>query len=185
MRRNSGSWQRRTAKADRCRLEPPAPHHVPGKRIPMRTGPWTLAAAVIGVAVGSVLLALPENPQNRQNLENLQNPQNLQNLQIPQLPQNTNRPDPQDPPKQPNPTPQRPVFRAGAVLVTVDAYPQHDGQIVEGLTPEDFEVFEDDKSQKVETFDFVRVEPARSEDERRDPNNVREANAQAADPRNR
>jgi VWFA-related protein len=80
---------------------------------------------------------------------------------------------------------QRPVFRAGAVLVTVDAYPQRDGQIVEGLTPADFDILEDGKPQKVETFDFVRVEPALTEEARRDPNTVGEANALAADPRNR
>jgi VWFA-related protein len=83
---------------------------------------------------------------------------------------------------QSGPTPQ---FRAGAVLVTVDAYPQQNGQIVEGLTPEDFEVLEDGKVQKVEAFDFVRIEPAVAEGARRDPNTVGEANALAADPKNR
>ena len=82
-------------------------------------------------------------------------------------------------------TGQRPVFRAGAVLVTVDAYPQKDGKIVEGLTPDDFEILEDGKPQKVEAFDFVRVEPALSDTARRDPNTVGEANTLAADPRNR
>ena len=78
-----------------------------------------------------------------------------------------------------------PVFRAGAVLVTVDAYPQKDGQIVEGLTADDFEILEDGKPQKVDAFDFVRVEPAMVESARRDPNSVGEANALAADPKNR
>src|SRR5437762_3373502 len=80
---------------------------------------------------------------------------------------------------------QRPVFRAGAVLVTVDAYPQKDGKIVEGLTRDDFEILEDGKPQKVDAFDFVRVEPALTESARRDPNTVGEANTLAADPRNR
>jgi len=82
-------------------------------------------------------------------------------------------------------TGQRPVFRAGAVLVTVDAYPQKDGKIVEGLTADDFEILEDGKPQKVDAFDFVRVEPALTDGARRDPNSVGEANTLAADPRNR
>ena len=78
-----------------------------------------------------------------------------------------------------------PTFRAGAVLVTVDAYPQKDGRTVEGLTAADFEVFEDGKPQKVENFEFVRIEPSLSESERVDPNNQRESLEQAADPHNR
>jgi len=78
-----------------------------------------------------------------------------------------------------------PQFRGGAVLVTVDAYPQEKGRIVEGLKAEDFEVFEDGKPQKVEAFDFVRVEPAPFEAARIDPKSIGEANAAAADPTNR
>jgi len=78
-----------------------------------------------------------------------------------------------------------PQFRGGAVLVTVDAYPQENGRIVEGLKAEDFEVFEDGKPQKVEAFDFVRVEPAPFEAARIDPKSIGEANAAAADPKNR
>ena len=80
---------------------------------------------------------------------------------------------------------QRPVFRAGASLVTVDVYPQRDGRVVDGLTAADFEVSEDGKPQKVESFEFVRVEPITSESQRRDPASVRDAIEQAADPRNR
>ena len=78
-----------------------------------------------------------------------------------------------------------PTFRAGAVLVTVDAYPQRDGRTVEGLTAADFEVLEDGKPQKIENFEFVRIEPSLSESERRDPNTQRESLDQAADPHNR
>jgi VWFA-related protein len=80
---------------------------------------------------------------------------------------------------------QPPTFRGGAVLVTVDAYPQQNGRIVEGLTPSDFDVTEDGKPQTVENLQFVRVEPTLTEESRRDPNTVDEANALAADPRNR
>src|SRR4051812_10955386 len=79
---------------------------------------------------------------------------------------------------------QTPTFRGSAVLVTVDAYPQQNGQIVEGLKPEDFDVFEDGKPKKVENFDFVRVEPALPA-ARVDPNTIGEARALAADPKNR
>ena len=80
---------------------------------------------------------------------------------------------------------QQPVFRAGSVLVTVDTYPQRDGRIVEGLTAADFEVLEDNKPQKIEEVEFVRVEPVMSEAARRDPNNQRDMIAQVTDPHNR
>jgi len=83
------------------------------------------------------------------------------------------------------PQQQRPVFRSGAVFVSVDAYPRRDGKIVEGLTKGDFEILEDGKPQSVEEFEFIRVEPFTPEAARRDPNTVEEANRQAADPHNR
>ena len=82
-------------------------------------------------------------------------------------------------------TPRQPVFRGGANFVLVDAYPQRDGRLVEGLTAADFDVREDGKSQQVEMFEFVRVEPSLSETTRRDPNTQREAEALVADPHNR
>jgi VWFA-related protein len=78
-----------------------------------------------------------------------------------------------------------PVFRGGAVLVTVDVYPRRDGRIVEGLTAADFEVFEDGTPQKLDNVEFVRVEPSLSESERRDPNTQAESLELAADPHNR
>jgi VWFA-related protein len=86
-------------------------------------------------------------------------------------------------PKNPQ-DPQRPIFRGGANLVLVDAYPRRDGRIVEGLTPADFEVTEDGTPQAIDQFEFVRVEPA-FEDERRDPNTQQEMLQQTADPHNR
>ena len=87
----------------------------------------------------------------------------------------------QTPPQQQRP----PVFRGEAVLVTVDAYPQRDGKIVEGLKAEDFQILEDGKPQAVENVEFVRVEPSLSESERRDPGSVSEMIRQASDPHNR
>src|SRR5262245_49191233 len=48
-----------------------------------------------------------------------------------------------------------PVFRVGAHLVTVDAYPTQGGKVMTGLTPDDFEVYEDGKPQKVENLEFI------------------------------
>ena len=86
---------------------------------------------------------------------------------------------------QSSPQQKPPVFRGGAALVTVDVYPQQDGKIVEGLKAADFEVLEDGKPQTVESAEFVRIEPALSDAERRDPNTQGEMLALAADPKNR
>jgi VWFA-related protein len=80
---------------------------------------------------------------------------------------------------------QRPVFRAGTVFVSVDAYPRRDGKVVEGLTKDDFEIFEDGKPQAVEAFEFIRVDPITPDADRRDPTSVEDGNRQAADPHNR
>lgn len=83
-----------------------------------------------------------------------------------------------------NPPGQAPTFRAGVNLVTVDAYPVRDGHVVEGLTTGDFEILEDGKPQKIETFEFVRIEPTPAAVQR-DPNTVGESLKLAADPHNR
>ena len=80
---------------------------------------------------------------------------------------------------------QLPVFRAGTVLVRVDTYPRKDGKIVEGLTKDDFQVFEDGKPQAVDGFEFIRIEPNTPEAEIRDPTSVADGERQAADPHNR
>ena len=82
------------------------------------------------------------------------------------------------------PDPQRPVFRAGAYFVTVDVYPLKDGRVLDGLTLEDFQVLEDGKPQKVESFEYVRVGPAVPENNS-DPNNQRDMLQRLADPRSR
>ena len=38
-------------------------------------------------------------------------------------------------------------------------YPSRDGRIVEGLTPADFEVYEDGRLQTIEDLQFIRIEP--------------------------
>src|SRR5262245_38457404 len=63
------------------------------------------------------------------------------------------------------PSGQRPVFRAGSILVSVDAYPRRDGRVIEGLTKNDFEVFEDgndrDLSIRACRLSHARGRPAR------------------------
>src|SRR4026209_1911678 len=90
----------------------------------------------------------------------------------------------QNPPPVP-PQGQQPVFRAGANFVLVDAYPQKDGRIVEGLKASDFQVFEDGKPQPIEKLEFVRVEGNLPESARRDPSGLNEMREIAADPHNR
>ena len=81
---------------------------------------------------------------------------------------------------------QRPVFRGGTHFIRVDAYPTTpDGKIVEGLKPEDFEIFEDGKPQAIESFDFIKFETFTPEAERRDPISQRAGFDMAADPRYR
>jgi VWFA-related protein len=80
---------------------------------------------------------------------------------------------------------QRPVFRGGASFVYLDVYPRRDGQVIEGLTKNDFEVTEDGKPQMIDTFQFIKYETAIPDAERRDPTSVADSERQAADPKNR
>jgi len=81
---------------------------------------------------------------------------------------------------------QRPVFRAGAHFVRVDAYPTtQDGKIVEGLKAEDFEILEDGKPQAIDSFDFIKFDTFTPESERRDPVSQQAGFDMAADPRYR
>ena len=54
--------------------------------------------------------------------------------------------------------PQQPVFRTGINFVRVDVIvTDDDGNLVTDLTADDFEVFEDDAPQTVETFEFFQI----------------------------
>jgi VWFA-related protein len=83
------------------------------------------------------------------------------------------------------PTPQNPIFRAGATLVAVDVYPTRDGHIVEGLTPADFQVDEDGKPQSVEFFEFLKFDAHPPGEDRRDPQTAEEGERLVADPHHR
>jgi VWFA-related protein len=77
------------------------------------------------------------------------------------------------------------VFRTQANFVRVDAYPTRNGQPVLDLKAEEFEVFEDDKPQKVETFEHVLISPAGPQSQRSEPNSIGASQQAIADPRNR
>jgi len=75
---------------------------------------------------------------------------------------------------------QLPRFRAGANLVRVDAYFTKDGAAVTDLKPEEVEVLEDDKPQKIETVELIQARGAVPSSQRVDPNNVQDMRDQAA-----
>jgi VWFA-related protein len=82
------------------------------------------------------------------------------------------------------PAASRQVFRAGANFVAVDAYPTRDGKIVDNLTRDDFQVFEDGKRQSIEQFEFVRGVPD-GPDAVPTPTRLEAAGRLAGDPRRR
>lgn len=92
-------------------------------------------------------------------------------------PPRAQQPVSQDPPP--------PVFRGGTTFVSVDVYPRREGEVIEGLRTDDFQVFEDGVAQKVESFEFIRIEANPVDSERRDPASQADGDRQASDPRNR
>jgi VWFA-related protein len=95
-----------------------------------------------------------------------------------QAPQEPAKQTPEQPPKPP------PRFRAATNLVRVDVYATKDGTPVQDLTAADFEVFEDNTPQKIDSFEHIVVTPAGSEPVV-EPSSVTRANELAADPRRR
>ena len=85
----------------------------------------------------------------------------------------------QDPPQQ------RPTFRVESNFVRVDAYPTRDGKPLFGLKAEDFEVFEDNKPQSIETFEHIVVSAAGPQTARIEPSSQRESLQAVSNPRNR
>jgi len=83
-------------------------------------------------------------------------------------------PDPQQ--AQPRP----PVFRGSAHYVRVDAHPTLGGEIIQGLTKDDFELFEDGKPQTISAAEFVTLDEP--DDARGSMLSARRAMELAADP---
>lgn len=82
----------------------------------------------------------------------------------------------------PAPQPPRPTFKAGADFIRVDVFATRDGTPIHDLQRDDFEVLEDGRPQKVETFEHVLVRAAGPQTSRVEPNTVRQSEALAADP---
>jgi VWFA-related protein len=95
------------------------------------------------------------------------------------LAQSGQTPQSQGPPQQP------PTFRSGTNLVRVDVYATKDGTPVQDLGAADFEVFEDNTPQKIESFEHIVVNPAGPDAGLIEPSSPSEANRLAADPRRR
>ena len=70
--------------------------------------------------------------------------------------------------------PELPRFRAGANLVRVDAYVSKDDLAITDLTAGDFELFEDDRPQRIENLEIVRARGPVPHSEQRDPTNTRD-----------
>lgn len=94
---------------------------------------------------------------------------------------------PQASPPQPpaQTTPQPPRFRGGTNLVRVDVFATKGGVPVQDLTAGDFELYEDNAAQKIDSFEHVVVQPAGPQSARVEPTSVAAANQLAADPRRR
>jgi len=76
---------------------------------------------------------------------------------------------------------QLPRFRAGANLVRVDAYVSLDGVAVTDLKPDDVQVFEDDKPQRLENLELIEARGPASQSQPSDSTNVRDMSQDAAD----
>lgn len=76
---------------------------------------------------------------------------------------------------------QLPRFRAGANLVRVDTYVSLNGVPLTDLKPEDIQVFEDDKPQRIEHLELIEARGPVPPSERTDPTNVRDMRQDADD----
>lgn len=79
------------------------------------------------------------------------------------------------------PEEQMPRFRAGTNLVRVDAYVSVDGVAVTDLKPEDIEIYEDDKLQRIENLELIEARAPIPQSERTNPTNVRDMRQEADD----
>ena len=72
------------------------------------------------------------------------------------------------------PAPQPPVFKTGINFVRVDAIiTDASGNTVADLKPEDFEIVEDGKAQKIETFKLVKLDGGAADARREAPIPIR------------
>jgi VWFA-related protein len=85
---------------------------------------------------------------------------------------------------QPPSSSQQPRFRGGTNMVRVDVFATKAGVPVQDLTAADFELVEDNRPQKIDSFEHVVITPA-TPGERVDPSSVTQAIQAAADPHRR
>jgi VWFA-related protein len=78
-----------------------------------------------------------------------------------------------------------PQFRTETNFVRVDVYATKDGVPVQDLKAEDFEVYEDNVPQAVESFEHIVIEPAGPQEALVEPSSPSQANQLAADPKRR
>ncbi len=80
---------------------------------------------------------------------------------------------------------QPPTFRSQANFVRVDAYPTRGGVPVLDLKADEFEILEDGKPQKVETFEHILVSPAGPQAQRSEPSSIDASQQLISNPKNR
>ena len=81
---------------------------------------------------------------------------------------------------QEKPPQELPRFRSGANLVRLDAYVSADGKAIADLTANDFEVLEDGRPQRIESFQLIRARASAPEAVRVEPASPDEARSMAA-----
>jgi len=132
----------------------------------MRRSFWRLAGVGLLTAAltGAAGRAQQPGPQDPVSAQTPPGQGNTGNPQEP--PDQRQRPDPQQPPDQQQPANQQPAnqqptptFRTGVNFVRVDAIvTDKDGKAVPNLTADDFEVTEQNRPQKIETFRLVSLD---------------------------
>jgi len=80
---------------------------------------------------------------------------------------------------------QPPRFRTEANYIRVDVYPTKNGEPVQDLRLEDFEVLENGTRQQVQAFEHIVISPAGPQSQRVEPSSVRQGEQMAGNPRSR
>src|SRR6478672_10528770 len=70
-----------------------------------------------------------------------------------------------------------PTFKAEANYIRVDVYPTLNGAPVTDLRREDFDVYDENALQTIDTFEHVTIRAAGPQEVRREPNTVAESRA--------
>jgi VWFA-related protein len=143
----------------------------------MRTVTTAGAALLLALGVAGQAQQPQSQPQRGQQLQQPagQQPQSQGQPQRGQQPQQPSEPQPPAPPPAADQQQQPPpIFRTGINFVRVDVIiSDNKGNAVADLTQNDFEVSEDGKPQKIETFKLVKLDGGRSESIKEPPRPIR------------